>query len=289
MLASAEEWPEQESEANTLEAEAFEAWRALSAKVFMAISENPTGCIKHFEYRKALPVPFSSWKMARFTAFLGGLESFKITLCGGDDSMNLMGAYLGLVRQLEDEIFRHLHKVTRVEFVATSSGTIGGKGYHQVQLPFPVNAMSNVRHLHLEHVFIDKSLQDFLHTHASVLETVTLRNCYACLDPGNIIWSELFMTLATNDAHSLRRFELLPIQSAFHPYCAASQETRKRVEESLAADPSKRLFPVAFLDDEDGCLENCHGAFFESFYAKEDQRAWDELQNMIVHNDRAHA
>ena len=287
-MAYEDDWPDIESEGEGREQEATEAWRALPAKAFLAISDNKPGVIKHFEYRNAFPRVVTSWWTKDFAALLGGLESFKISLAGGDNGagwqINTASQYAGFVSQLGEAFFDELHSIKRLDIAASDSGPIGCDSYRNAAYALPSKGMPHLRELRLEQVFIDWMLHRFFKAHSGVLEVVEMRNCYASQEDCD--WHALFNAIAANDPQQLTRFSLEPKKTDFDPqFCEVSEEDQARVRQAIQENPSKRLFPFAYLDDKYGFTFDVDDASLASFMAGEDQRAWDSLQDLITRNN----
>jgi hypothetical protein len=96
--------------------------------------------------------------------FLSGLESLRLSPCGGDN-----GGY-GI---------NNLDNVTHLALIASLDAPLGGLGVFHVPNPLPSYGMPKLQHLHLEHIIIDHDLFIFSELHWVDLEPIELHNCYA--------------------------------------------------------------------------------------------------------------
>jgi hypothetical protein len=74
-----------------------QAWKVVMAKAYAAISRNIGHKPKAFEMRNVVPSGVGTWDTEEFSDFLGSLEKFKISLCGGENGagwcINTLPAY----------------------------------------------------------------------------------------------------------------------------------------------------------------------------------------------------
>ncbi|KAF2008406.1 hypothetical protein BU24DRAFT_327237, partial [Aaosphaeria arxii CBS 175.79] len=152
-------------------------WRAVMKKSYNAISKNAPGQVKALELRNVIPQQVSSWLQSDWHKFLGGVQSFAITLRGGANSigqqLGTCPEYPKLTRDLDIYFFDHLANVINFKFAATLDGPVGCEGTdNHTKFPIRPDHFPQLQSLHLAYVFIDKQLLEAIIGHNETLQMI---------------------------------------------------------------------------------------------------------------------
>ncbi|KAF2006246.1 hypothetical protein P154DRAFT_255805 [Amniculicola lignicola CBS 123094] len=190
-------------------------WSEHVRETYAAISQNPPGQITVLEMLAVAPIHISSWDKPAFHAFLGGLERFEISFCGGDNGagwqLSTTEYYPDFIGQISNLFFRHLVSVKRLSVTAEESGPVGENGEFSPAIFLDPGYMPLLTSLTLEFHFIDSELLDFLRAHKDTLSSLHLSQCYCsnisyAADPSiELSWSYFFQTLASTAPSSTSR------------------------------------------------------------------------------------
>ena len=276
------------------DAEAIEAvkpWRSLMAKSFDAVAQNAGSCIKHLEIAEYIAQHVSTYSQPQFQRFLAALESFKLSIKGGDNGagwcINMMEGYYQATGWLSEFFFKHMTSLVDLSISCPDTGPLGLQG--QNHSPLNLAALPRLKSLYLNTCFIDPELAHFLAGHAATLESVVLDKCYASPDNYNatamnpICWRIFFEKARA--LKKLRRFEVRPAtapltrKEAYSDTESSEEESEavREVRETMNTDSSRRLFAYGFLDDKYGILFEDEETNLGSFQQGEDQEAYDLL------------
>ncbi|MCJ1268322.1 hypothetical protein MMC22_008210 [Lobaria immixta] len=286
-------FPNDETPEQNLEAEASAAWRALISTTYSALARNKLPHFKHFEIRNFISEDVSTYNHAVFHDFLSHFETFTLSVYSKNRVagwlLDTIERYPPPVGKLDEYFFNHLANVTTLSIRDIINEHFGLDGRIHTPLPLKVDQMPLLTTLHLDYIFVSPELTDFLVDHKDTLEEMTLRDCYASTGPGNrigngIYWAQLFTSLSSACLTKLRCFELVisPISSSFRKPSSVD-ERYKNVRTILRKDPRRIFFPYAEIYSS-GMLFQDWDECFVAFFKGEDQRSWDQLMGMIEGN-----
>ncbi|KAF2472374.1 uncharacterized protein BDR25DRAFT_302595 [Lindgomyces ingoldianus] len=285
---------EEESYEQAVEVESEEAWRALMAKSYEAVGRNSQHSIKTLELRGLVARQASSWNGQGFRNFLGGMESFIISIKGGNNDVgwcvNTLQGYLEFITHLGNHFFDHLTNVTSFSFTATDEGPPGLEGLRHVPLPLLAHHMPHLQTLELGWIFINPQLLEFINSHHETLISIRLEHTFSgasCrLAENGITWAEFFNSIHRAGPSKLKRLEILPLESRLKEdeEDESMSPEAERVQSALDQNPEKRLFSYAGLSSKYGMLFEYEENNIEQFERGEDQRGYDRLMSLIKTN-----
>jgi hypothetical protein len=144
------------------EAEETVSWRALMAKTWAAVSENPCPRITTLQIRQLPGRKASTFDALRFHDFLGTLEAFDLAVHGSDNGAgwrtDTRDGHLAVVAKLDEYFFNHLKSVTQFSLRADKFGQIGLQGFRHVRLAVSAEQLPGLQSVHLERIFICEEL-----------------------------------------------------------------------------------------------------------------------------------
>lgn len=211
-----ESFLDEEADEQVLEEEKSQGFRALIAKVWTAISCNPS--IKHLKMRQFIPKWSSVYSSKSFHAFLSAVQKFDMSTWGDDNGAGWVsnfgeGYCQGLARL--DCIFDALKSCTEFTLEASKYGLYGLEGQNHAPHGFRLGQMPQLRRFKLRHCFISPELRMLFKEHKDTLEEVVLQDCgastntYSGLAENGISWQELFEAMLCMRA--LKKFEVLSV------------------------------------------------------------------------------
>ncbi|KAK4692312.1 hypothetical protein P7C71_g4862, partial [Lecanoromycetidae sp. Uapishka_2] len=291
---------EEETDEEVEIAEKGIAWRALMLKTYEALTKNREHHLKTLEVRQLVPKKVSIWKSQTFHDLLSRVERFRLSIYGEDNGagwkINKIEDYCSIMSKLDEFFFDHLKSVTHLIIEAPAEGPIGLEGMNHIPLALKKEQMPLLKSLHLELIFICPELVSFLLSHSKTLEHLSLTNCYAGiggLAENGIHWEELLDPLCDADLKKLRQIHILPedlplSEGEVYPHLVKDEEVSDEVREArriLEADPGRRLFGHAMLDDKYGMILQNEWENLASFQQGEDQRSYDRLVRKVNANN----
>ena len=267
------------------EAERDEPFRSLMQQSYTALSRNTAIGLKHLELKNVVAKQCSAWSLEGFRALLGGLDSFKINLRGGDNGVgwkiNKLEGYLDFVSQLDTYFFKHLSNVKNFSFAATHDGPAEN-------LPLLGQHMPQLRSLSLEYVFITGDLVAFIAAHGETLETITFTNCYSLWPEDDYItWGDFFFGVAAKKPKALLEFHVSASDlEQWDPALETSWrfDDEKRIRILREQFPRRRMFDYKHLDGKYGMVFDSIDRALDRFEAGSDQRGWTQTCELMERN-----
>ncbi|ORY17064.1 hypothetical protein BCR34DRAFT_597156 [Clohesyomyces aquaticus] len=274
-------------------AEANEPWRALMQRTYAAIARNHDhGALKHLEIVDMVAKPVSSWEGDGFKELLQKLESFTVSLMGGDNGagwcMNTNEWYTTNVGRFCGLFLGNMPNLKHLSLTASEEGPVGLEGFRHVPLPLET-LTAPLQSLILTHNFVSASLAEFIARQGRTLERIQLKECYSgancSLAENAITWTGFFGIVARAAPPALVSFEVSPIQVMLDmEYSHMNKEEGVRVMKALQQDPEKHLFAYNTLDDKYGMLFQDDETMIQSYDRGEDQAAFDRLMEVVRGN-----
>lgn len=171
------------------------AWRALMAKTYQALTQNTemnpiSVTLKHLHIKGV-----STFTRQSYLDLLDHLETFRLSLEGGDDTQFEIGEsseYEANASNLSRVLFDHLSHVTSVTMKATEHGplrkirtlttvlTAGSGLFSDLPLALRTDQTPLLKYVHFEYIALYLNMIAFLFAHNTTLEHISLRNCYMC-------------------------------------------------------------------------------------------------------------
>jgi hypothetical protein len=164
--------------------------------------------------------------------------------------------------------------------------------------------MPLLRRVHLERVFIDTDVIEFLVDHTGTLESILFQDCYSGYfeDAGRMMydvpvkWHELFTALIEAEPKKLHEFVILPTVIPYtedgndpgQPPETFEQDSQRDFWAAVHAirdEPKgRRIFPHGSIDDKYGMLFDGYEENMEAYMRGDDQRAYDRLMVLLEEN-----
>ncbi|KAL9101622.1 MAG: hypothetical protein Q9163_003141 [Psora crenata] len=277
-------------------AEEIQAWRALMARTYAALSENlHSTTIEALEIYQLPAREVSTFHSSGWHQFLGMLKRFYLSVQGSTASdyntINTQGNYIGVLSKLDEFFFNHLTNVTHFTLEADHGAPIGlGLTLMHSRLGLQSQQMPLIRSVRLQYIIICEELVEFLCQHAGTLETLIMHNCFAeiggLVEPHEVYWHKLFSSLHDAKPRALRQVEILParIELTMKDHIRSKEEQLRQVTESLKNDPSARNFAYVELDDKYGYQRKDDNQMVLSCLDGKDLKAYSDLMQLVREN-----
>ena len=278
---------------------------ALMTKTYDTLLRNKRLQLRAVEIRKFVWIFTDPYESQNFHDFLSQVEHFALSVRGGDNGagwcVNTCDEYLDCVARFDELFFDHLASATKLTLKAPYQGPIGLDGWRHARLALRKKQMPLLKSLHLEHIFICRELVGFVASHADSLEQLTLHDCNGrpnlSQDSNDgFCWNQFFDALRSADLKHLSCLEIRPLyvpltfeekyESPSSPLQTqrAEPENVQQIRRMLNADPRRRVFGYATLDDKYGhCFIDDEGNV-AAFERGEDQLAFDRLMGNVNAN-----
>ena len=285
--------------------EAARGLHALMTKTYDTLLRNNKLQLRAVEIRKFVWIFTDPYKSQSFHDFLSHVENFTLSVRGGNNGAcwcaNTCDEYLECVARFDELFFDHLASATTLTLRAPYEGPIGLDGFRHARLALRKEQMPLLKSLHLEHIFICQELVDFVTSHADSLEQLTLHDCngrrnYSQDSNDGFHWNHFFDALRSANLKHLSCLEIRPynapltFEEKYQPpsyppqFEQAEPENVQQIRRSLNADPRRRVFGHATLDDKYGSCDADDEENVAAFERGEDQVAFDRLMDNINAN-----
>lgn len=278
---------------------------ALMTKSYDTLLRNKNLELRAVEIRKFVWFFTDPYESQNFHDFLSHVEHFTLSVRGGDNGagwcVNTCDEYLECVARFDELFFDHLASATTLTLKAPYEGPIGLDGFRHARLALRKEQMPLLKSLHLEHIFICQELVNFVASHADSLEQLTLHDCNgrpkSSRDSNDgFYWNHFFDAVRSADLKHLSCLEIRPYNASLsleETYESRSYPTQTEQEEPenvqqirrmLNADPRRRVFGYATLDDKYGCCLTEDEENVAALERGEDQVAFDRLMGNVNAN-----
>ena len=279
------------------------AWRALICASFKALATNQATSLRRLELLDWIALEVAAYTSDGWHALLRSLDNFRLTLCGCENGagwhQSTLDVYQQCVDRLDAYFFSHLTAVTDLAVEASPDGPLGMES--TCRLMIEAQKMPALTTLYLENMFIGPDLVAFLVGRRDTLASVELVNFYGSEvesdeQCGCTPWYALFDAVREARPTRLRRFVLrelnapLTIDESYPPRDDSAVQPEgdevREVREALRADPSRRVFPYAYLDGKYGFIRRDEDLNVDMFRLGVDQTAYDQLMDLVAKNQR---
>ena len=277
----------------------------LMTKTYNTLLRNKKLRLRAVEIRKFVGFFTDPYESQSFHDFLGHVEHFTLSVRGGDNGaawcINTCDEYLEWVARFDELFFNQLASATTLTLRAPYEGPIGLYGYRYARLALREEQMPLLKSLNLEHIFICRELVDFVTSHADSLEQLTLHDCNGRRNSSQdsndgFYWNHFFDALRSADLKHLSCLEIRPYnapltsEETYEPPSFPPQTERvepgnvQQIRRMLNADPRRRVFGYATLDDKYGACDADDEENVAAFERGEDQVAFDRLMGNVNAN-----
>ncbi|KAF1348098.1 hypothetical protein BDV97DRAFT_416227 [Delphinella strobiligena] len=274
-------------------AETQEAWRAIMAKSWTAISKNTSPHFKSLEIRQMMPRIVSTYLSQEFHTFLNVMEHCSISMLNQEDYASVL--HLGIVTfhaSLAELVYDHLKNILDFELTSAKDSVIGLTNcVRNLEMPLKSHHMPLLQTVCLERISICPDLADFLVSRLGTLQTITLRNCIGSgLQVREFSWGLLFQRLANASPQHLRRLTIEPDKKRIASdddslaHSVEIEDVVLAIEYALAAVPGRRVFSYRYIDDGEGRAGDDLESTREAFLRGDDQREYDRLMQIVETN-----
>lgn len=287
-------------EETLLQLEAEDSRRRLLAETWTALAKNST--VRELSIDRFVPIWTSAFHSTNLQELLCRLESLHINIFGsknGHRGVNTVPAYIDSLQSILKVMFLHGGSLKQLFLHASQHAPLGARGHYHIPLSLKATQLPQLQHLSLKNCFIGFELAHFINSHANTLKTLELRNCYSYRGPiegecfGGMAWAP-FLAMITRREMKLQRFEIhddyIPLTiddirlAVYDPETAYEPRDVKNVRHTQKRRPKLRLFLYAFLRDYSGELWMNKEAILASFDAEDDQKAFDQLMEVVLEN-----
>lgn len=273
--------------------ETQEAWRAIMAKSWTAISKNTKPHFRSLEMRQMMPKIVSTYQSEEFHTLLNVMEHFSISMLHLEDYASVL--HLGIATfhaSLAELAYDHLKNIREFELSSANESVIGLTDcFHNLELPLTSHHMPLIKTISLDRISVCTDLADFLISRLGTLHTITLRNCIGSGEQiREFSWCLLFQKLANASPRHLRRLTIEPKDiciASEHDTPAHALEIEDEVlaiEYILDAEPGRRVFSYRYIDDGHGWPCDNLESTREAFLRGDDQREYDRLMQIVETN-----
>ena len=285
--------------------EAARDLHALMTKTYNTLLRNNKLQLRAVEIRKFVWIFTDPYESQSFHDFLSHVENFTLSVRGGDNGagwcINTCDEYLECVASFDELFFNHLASATILTLRAPYEGPIGLDGFRHARLALRKEQMPLLKSLNLEHIFICQELVDFVTSHSDSLEQLTLHDCNGRPNSSQdsndgFYWNHFFDALRSANLKQLSYLEIRPYNAplsweetyeppSFPPKTEQVEpENVQQIRRSLNADPRRRVFGYATLDDKYGACDVDEEETVAAIERGEDQVAFDRLMGNVNAN-----
>lgn len=283
-----------------LQLEVEDPQRRLLAHTWSTLAQNTA--VRELSVDPLVPIWTSPFHSVAFRALLGRLESLHVNLFGskkGYRSINTVPSYVDSLQSILKVLFLHSGSLKTLSLHASQHAPLGARGQYHIPLSLKATQLPGLVHLSLKNCFIGFELAHFINGHANTLQSLELHSCYSHRGmgegdgAGGMSWAA-FLALVTRPTMKLRRFAIsdqhIPLTidderlKAYNAETADEPEDVKDVRRAQLKNPKLRLFLYGFLRDYSGELWMNKEAILASFDGEEDQKAFDQLKEVVSGN-----
>ena len=282
--------------------EAARNLHALMTKTYDTLLRNKDFQLRAVEIRKFVGFFAEPYESQRFHDFLSHVEHFTISVREGDVGVGwyveMCSPHLECVARFDELFFNHLASATTLTIRAPYAGPIGLDGFNPARLGLREEQMPLLKSLNLEHIFICQELVDFVISHTDSLEQLTLHDCNGRpnFDGSTFYWNHFFDALRSANLKHLSYLEIRPYNARltfeevyepppFLPHTERLEpENVQQISRILNADPRRRMFAYATMDDKYEDIFIDHEETVAAFERGEDQVAFDRLMGNVNAN-----
>ncbi|KAL7946165.1 hypothetical protein V8C42DRAFT_322649 [Trichoderma barbatum] len=280
-------------------------WRALMNETWEALAANTF--VRELILDELPPKWTSAFLSDAFRQFLGQLESATFNIFGMEDYVpwrtNKVLGCCDFLCHLDDTFFRHMTGLKHLHIQASDPlGSMGAWGERSpdVSFPFKSESLPLLKSLKLENCFICAELVSFIQSHAQVLKSLDINECFGnyMLSADMIRYS--FM-LSTSDCLSWAEFfdRIYNLKPRFTELIAGGNKvpfTRddtyeydddpvlQPLRQKLAADPALKVFRYMHVNNDTGHLSVDEDINVERFNQGDDQLAYNRLMGLVNEN-----
>ncbi|KAI9335618.1 hypothetical protein DFJ73DRAFT_851444 [Zopfochytrium polystomum] len=249
-----------------------------------AIVSNQT--IRSLTVRSLPPNITTTWCKPEWAIFIQIWGSWN---SAGFPTIAMAGYRDFLSRHLKLLFLDHAANLLSLDFVCTEYGD--DSLVFGTKFAFGSANMPRLRSLRLENCFLDAALIDFLQSHASTLETISLINFIAITETQqSLTWAALFDGIASGKPDALRKLivrtkkvpieELDPFNDLFDEN---GLETVRAIKQKLTEDEAYPLFYYT-LDEKYGFVGVEGRTFLDNYTLGEDMAAYNRLMGIVSAN-----
>ncbi|KAL9022244.1 MAG: hypothetical protein Q9185_000644 [Variospora sp. 1 TL-2023] len=280
---------EEETEGQTREAEAKQAWRALQKQTFEAITSMDSNKCRELVVKICPLKPTSVFGSTQ----MNQLESFSFEIYAQDGvgwCTDTLFCFHHYVEKLDHYFLDALTNVTRLTISGHKDRPFGLTEMYAALVPLKPEHVPKLRELEMKWYFIQETFVDFLEAHSATLERLTFSNCF-CTDPWGLLhtvddwdaseplpedvpsWHRFFRTYAASKPSALRHVTVVP-----ETFALELDAEMVRVQQNWEDQgKGRRAFAYAEI------VENGGGHTW-ALQRAQDMEAWEELMAVVRAN-----
>jgi hypothetical protein len=269
------------------EEEAWE-WRALMRETWQSLSAADD--VRELILDDFIPKWTSTFDTEMFRQFLSQLESATFNILGMDNGAgwmtNTQYGYTEFLRNLDTSFLHHMSGLKHLHINA--GDPLGLDGYRYVPLALKPDDLPVLQTLKLENCFVGPELVWFVHSHAQVLRSLDVKECFSAGDGGGMADNPLYWAQFFDFIYEARPALTEFVAGGDEVFLAYDDEpdTKKvrDVRRKLKDNPGLKLFGYGYLSDKYGSLHYNVEENVRQFIDGGDQRAYDHLMGLVKEN-----
>ena len=277
------------------------AFREAMENVFGAVAAN-VGLVKHFEILELITMPLPVFTERPFRDFLGVLQSFKLSLVGTEPlSVNHdldppWNSFDYVVGRLESLFLSHLTSLTTLRYQGGPTSPSGIPAYIMGHIDWQARQMPWLQAIHLDAVALTEELLHLVRSHRHTLQSIEPHHAYCdqhIMDADGttrLTWAVFLDRTRAAGMPALRHLdvqpETVPLTNADPtivslPLLANDPAEVVAALQAVQADPRRRMFAYEIETYDWPYVMDDHFANLEAFKRGDDQRAWDQLTDIL--------
>ncbi|KFZ18885.1 hypothetical protein V502_03912 [Pseudogymnoascus sp. VKM F-4520 (FW-2644)] len=270
-------------------------WRSVMKETWEALATNSS--VKELICEDFIPKWISTFRTDAFRQFLGRLESatFNIVSLNGDDNavLSYLHGYSSFLANLDDSFFHHMTALKNLHIQAADPLGCVQDEWHYTPLALKSRDLPALTSLKLEHCFVCSELVLFVQSHAQILKSLDVNDCFALGDSLSRTtihgpnWADFFDAV----------FKASPALTALNAGRSTTLFTQdgkirhnhflpgdvQHISQAMEVDPKVRLFGYAHIE-RSGVFLVQRQSTMENFMKGDDQRAYERLMGRVAEN-----
>ncbi|OBT71291.1 hypothetical protein VF21_10626 [Pseudogymnoascus sp. 05NY08] len=263
-------------------------WRALMKETWEVLAANDS--VRELIIEDFVPKWTSTYCTDEFRQFLSRLESAAFNILGMDNGAgwmtNTQDGYIEFLSGLDAPFFHHMSGLKHLRIKA--GDPMGLDGWRCIPLPLKPEDLPVLQSLELENCFVGPELVSFIESHAQVLRSLDVKECFSAGAGGatadNAIYWAKFFDGIYEAKPSLTEFIAGGDDVSLAYYNDPDTETVQDIRQKMEASPALKLFGYGHLSDKYGSLHYDIEGNVQQFINGDDQKAYDRLMGHIKEN-----
>jgi hypothetical protein len=237
-----------------------------------------------------IPKWTSTFGTDAFRQFLSQIESATFNILGMDNGAgwrtNTQYGYTEFLSGLDTMFFHHMSRLKHLHIQA--GDPLGLDGWRSIPLALMPEDLPVLQSLKLENCYVSPELVLFVQSHAQVLRSLDLEECFSGGEGGatadnSIYWAQFFDGIYKAKP-ALNEFIVVSGNVSLAYYGEPDTETVQDIRRQLKDNVMLKLFDYNSMSDKYGSLHDNIEENIRQFINGDDQRAYDRLMGLIKEN-----